>query len=425
MARQRPLGNGGGRAPAPGSPFPPGFLFGAATSSHQVEGGNRWNDWWEAEQAGRLPHASGEACRHYELYERDFDLARSLGHNAHRLSLEWSRIEPEEGRWNAEAIEHYRDVIAALRARELEPIVTLHHFTNPAWFARRGGWERRDSVGSFARYVDLAARELGDGVGLWITINEPTVYALHAYVHGQWPPFARSWRAARRVLKNLLRAHTAALRALRERCPTARVGLSHSAPHIAPCDPSRLRDRVAAAVRDHLLNEAFVPPAHELDFLGLNYYTRALVRSRGLGAGALFGRACKEPHHADRGPLAQTGWEVHPAGLPLVLARFARLGVPLMVSENGIATEDEELRRRFLSDHLRGVAQALAAGVDVRGYLWWSLIDNFEWALGTRPRFGLAAVDFETQQRRPRPVADDFERVCRTGLLEPLEATTP
>jgi beta-glucosidase len=406
------------------STFPPGFLFGAATSSHQVEGGNRWNDWWEAEQAGRLPHASGDACRHYELYERDFDLARSLGHNAHRLSIEWSRIEPEPGRWDGAAIEHYRDVLAALRARGLEPIVTLHHFTNPAWLAREGGWERRGAVRHFERYVDLIARELGEAVHFWITINEPTVYALHAYVHGEWPPFQRSWLGARRVLKNLLRAHTAAFRVLRERCPDARVGLSHSAPHVTPCDPRRLRDRLAAAVRDHLLNEAYVPPADELDFLGLNYYTRALVRSQGFGAGALFGRACKEAHHTDRGPLAQTGWEVHAPGLSAVLARFARLCVPLMVTENGIATEDETLRRQFLRDHLAQVAEALAAGIDVRGYLWWSLIDNFEWALGKRPRFGLAAVDFATQERRPRPAAEDFERVCRTGRLEPDEART-
>lgn len=130
--------------------FPPGFLWGAATSSHQVEGGNRWNDWGAAEQAGRLAHASGEACQHYERYEQDFDLAQSWGHKAHRLSLEWSRIEPVEGTWNPEAIAHYRDVIRALRQRDLEPVVTLHHFTNPAWFIRQGGWLRRDSVARFA-----------------------------------------------------------------------------------------------------------------------------------------------------------------------------------------------------------------------------------------------------------------------------------
>jgi beta-glucosidase len=136
--------------------FPQGFLWGASTSSHQVEGGNRWNDWWEHEQSGRLPHVSGDACRHYERFEQDFDLARSWGHNAHRFSIEWSRVEPSEGRWNTEALQHYREVIRALRKRGLEPVVTLHHFTNPAWFAERGGWSRNDSAGLFARYSEIS-----------------------------------------------------------------------------------------------------------------------------------------------------------------------------------------------------------------------------------------------------------------------------
>ena len=145
------------------------FLWGASTAAHQVEGGNRWNDWWALEESGRLPHRSGEACRHYDLYESDFDLARSLGHNAHRLSLEWSRIEPADGEWNEAALAHYADVMAALRARGLEPLVTLQHFTLPAWLARRGGWLAPDALERFARYVDVAARALAGQVRHWIT----------------------------------------------------------------------------------------------------------------------------------------------------------------------------------------------------------------------------------------------------------------
>src|SRR5262245_49771432 len=158
--------------------FPTGFLWGAATSGHQVEGNNRWNDWWEWEQAGRLPHKSGEACRHYDLYERDFDMARSWSQNAHRFSIEWSRIEPEKGYWNAEATAHYRNVIQALRERGLEPLVTLHHFTNPRWLAKSGGWLRRDAPQLFARYVEYVARHIGQNVTYWLTVNEPTVYVL-------------------------------------------------------------------------------------------------------------------------------------------------------------------------------------------------------------------------------------------------------
>ena len=161
-----------------GGNFPAGFLWGAATASHQVEGGNRWNDWWEYESSGRLPFASGECCQHYDLYEQDFDIARSLGHNCHRLSLEWSRIEPEDEQWNPDAIEHYARVIRALRMRGIEPVVTLNHFTLPAWFLRRGGWECADSARIFARFVSYAVQRMGEPVGYWLTINEPTVYVL-------------------------------------------------------------------------------------------------------------------------------------------------------------------------------------------------------------------------------------------------------
>ena len=404
--------------------FPDGFLWGAATAAHQVEGGNRASDWWEYEQAGRMPHVSGDACRHYELFERDFDLARELGHGAHRFSVEWSRVEPERGRFDAGALEHYRAVVLALRARELEPLVTLQHFTLPAWFQRGGGWRRADAAACFARYVERVAAVLGEHVSWWLTINEPTVYALHAYVLGEWPPLERSawWRAAS-CLAGMARGHAAAYRALKAARPAARVGFAHSAPWIVPCDPRRLRDRLAAGVRDRVLNRDFfrrIGGARRLDFLGINYYTRTLARGSGFGAGALFGRACKDPRHAHGlGPLGQTGWEVYPEGLRAVLGRFAALGVPLVVTENGIATEDEELRRRFLREHMAQLAAALHDGAPVRGYFWWSLFDNFEWALGTGPRFGLCANDFATQQRTPRPAAEDLARVCRANRLEP------
>ena len=405
--------------PSPARPFafPPDFLFGAASSAHQVEGQNHLSDWWEAEAAGRLPHTSGAACGHYERFEEDFDLARSIGHTAHRFSIEWSRIEPEPGRFDGAAIDHYRAVVAALVARGLEPIATLHHFTSPAWFAREGGWEHADSARRFADYVSVVARELGDDVRLWVTLNEPTVLAQHGWLLGQWPPFARgAWLRANRVLTHLARAHVAAFRALRRQQPGAAIGLAHSAPHVVPCDPHSPRDRVAASLRDRALNDelfrrigARPGRPRQLDFIGLNYYTRTLVSTRG----SLLGRACKDAHHSDLGPLTQTGWEVHAPGLTSVLERFAAFGVPLYVTENGVATEDEQLRRIYLRDHLASVALALERGVDVRGYLWWSLYDNYEWAHGYGPRFGLCST-----HRVPRPAAWDLEAVCRTRALD-------
>jgi beta-glucosidase len=402
-----------------GPDFPPDFLWGAATAAHQVEGGNRLNDWWSLEQRGALPFRSGEACDHYRRFAADFDLARGLGHTAHRFSIEWSRIQPAPGEWDAGAIAHYRDVVSALRARGLEPLVSLHHFTNPAWFAERGGWLRADAPALFTRYAERMATALPE-VAWWLTINEPTVYAKNGYVAGEWPPKVRgSWRQAARVLRTMARAHRAAYRAIHRVRPAARVGFAHSLPWIEPCDPGRALDRFAAWGRDLLLNRGFlfrIGGARHLDFLGINYYTRTVVRWAPSGLGLVAGRECLDPHHP-RGPVSDTGWEVYPRGLGRVLDRCARLGVPLLVTENGVATSDESLRSRFLREHLAEVRDALRRGVPVLGYLHWTLMDNFEWSLGTRPRFGLLANDYETQTRTPRPAALELAQVCRTGHL--------
>lgn len=391
-----------------------------------MEGDNRWNDWWAFEQAGRLPHRSGDACREYELYEQDFDRARDAGQNAHRFSIEWSRVEPREGEWNEEAIRHYRDVLSALRARGLEPVVTLQHFTLPAWVLQKGGWTNRRAVRWFARYAGHVAAELGAGVRYWLTINEPTVYVKHAFVVGDWPPCTRhAWRHAMVAFVNLARAHRAARTRVRAHCPEAMVGFAHSAPVIQPCNPASVADRAAAWVRDAVLNQAFFTllgagfpgTPTPFDFIGLNYYTRTVVRGTRSGLIPFAGSECLADHHADRGPRSDTGWEIYPPGLLQSLHRFSTYGVPLMVTENGVATTDEELRSAFLSSHLAQLGAALEQGIDVRGYFYWSLIDNFEWALGTSARFGLYGVDFSTQQRCARPALDRFRAVCHSGRL--------
>jgi beta-glucosidase len=403
--------------------FPKGFFWGAATSSHQVEGNNYWNDWWEYEQSGRVPHKSGEACRHYQLFEKDFDMARSWGHNVHRFSIEWSRIEPSRGNWNDDAVLHYRRVIQTLKERGLEPVVTLHHFTNPAWFTRSGGWLLRDSARLFSRYTEFVIENLGSDVKYWLTINEPTVYVLEGYINGAWPPcFKSAWWKAAVALRNLARAHVAAYRTLHAGRKDNMVGLAHSAPLIMACDPSRWRDRNSALLRDVVLNRLFfhlirtvgkgLRMTANLDFLGVNYYTRTFVRSSGLGLKAVLGKACRAAHHSDLGPSSSINWEIYPPGLRSILKKFSTHGLPLLITENGVATEDEALRQRFIAEHLKALAQAINEGVNVIGYLYWSLLDNFEWAIGTDARFGLAAVDFNTQERVPRPCTEYFRRVC-------------
>lgn len=411
--------------------FPSGFLWGAATASHQVEGGNRSNDWWEMEQAGRLPHVSGEACRHYERYETDFDLARSLGHNAHRLSIEWSRVEPQCGVWDDAEIEHYAAVVAALCARGIEPIITLHHFTNPIWFAQRGGWTSPDSVALFTRYVERIARRLSGQVRYWLTVNEPTVYVKHAYVAGDWPPCRRlAWRCAAQALRHMCKAHQTAYRVLHGLRPDAMVGIAHSAPYVEACNPARLADRLAARLRDFTLNGLLFrllgrSPGLVLDFIGINYYARQVVRASGrLGPAMLFGTECKEDHHGPVREFTPLGWEVYARGLRFVLQRFQRYGLPLMITENGIATQDEARRERYLRTHLLALAEAVQDGVPVLGYLYWTLMDNYEWTEGRTARFGLVEVDFATQVRTVRPTAQVFKTVCETNAIA-LASTSP
>lgn len=409
----------------PAPRFPTGFLWGAATAAHQVEGDNRHCDWWEAEQAGKLPFRSGDCCRHYQVYETDFDLLQAWGHNCHRLSIEWSRIEPDQGHWDEGALEHYRRVILALNARHIEPVATLHHFTNPAWFTRAGGWLRRDASSLFERYVQRVVHAFGPEIRLWITINEPTVYVQQGYINGVWPPFEhgkplKSYRA----LGSLAAAHCKAYAAIKARSPAAMVGFAHNALLVEPCDPERMPHRFAARLRAYLFNGLFfrmlgaAPGNREslngiLDFIGLNYYTRCCVKTGGAGLRRLLGQVCTLEHHCHQGARSDVGWELYPRGLGIVLSEFARFGVPLFVTENGIATEDDRLRCSFLSEHLEQVARSLRDGIEVMGYLHWTLMDNFEWHMGTGPKFGLAAIDPLTGMRAPRPSAEHFARICR------------
>jgi beta-glucosidase len=401
--------------------FPDNFLWGASTASHQVEGGNIHNDWWQAEHSGTVPHSSGAACDQFNRYASDFRMAADQGHNAHRLSIEWSRIEPKQGEWDLAALEHYVAVIASLRSSGLEPIVTLHHFTNPAWFASRGGWECSDAPELFLRYVEQVMTRLGASVRWWLTINEPTVFVKRAYFAGSWPPHRtgspwRGWRA----LRSLLAAHNGAYQLIHRHRADARVGFAHSAPWVEPHDPARALDRMVAAVRGYVLNHLCLRLMRgfgelPLDFIGINYYSRELVRWQFRGLSWLFGAEPPLRRDGVRRRFSTLGWEIHPEGLHGVLSEFSRYRLPLLVTENGIATTDESLRCEYLETHLRSLASALAAGVDVRGYCYWSLLDNFEWAEGFNARFGLAAVDFTTQVRTLRPAALRYAEICRSN----------
>ena len=416
--------------------FPDGFLWGAATSSHQVEGDNIHNDWWAWEQAGRTAEPSGKACDHYQRYRQDFDLAHALGHNAHRFSIEWSRIEPEEGRWSDEAIAHYRDVLIALRERGIEPVVTLFHYTMPQWMAEKGGWENPAMEHAITRYTTKVMAELGPYARWWITLNEPVVQVFKGWLLGQWPPGrVRAWGLALKVLRHMLRAHVQMYHAIHAARPDAMVSIAKHALALSPDDPRNWFDRQSVRVRGHLFNHLFIEALHTgalrvpglfwenlpnkrtLDFIGVNYYTRDFVRNSGVSLPGFVGDFATRDHRQQRGKLNDLGWEVYPEGLAQFLREYSSYELPILITENGVPTRNDDDRWTFLFMHLWSVARAVADGVNCVGYLHWSLLDNFEWADGYGARFGLIEVDFATQTRRIRPSAWRYAQIIRRNEL--------
>ncbi|MBI4092649.1 MAG: family 1 glycosylhydrolase [Candidatus Kerfeldbacteria bacterium] len=390
--------------------FPDGFLWGAATSAHQVEGGQD-NDWTEWEKLGRVKNGerSGAACDHWHRYISDFELAKSLGHTSHRFSLEWSRIEPLPGQWNEPALEHYREVVRAIRAKGIEPFVTLWHFTNPRWFAERGGWAANDAYQLFSKYVATAIQALPE-VKFWLTVNEPNVYALLSYGLGYWPPEAKSWVRARRALTNLIRAHHSAAETVRRLAPGAMVGFAQNLVDFEPRHSGILLDRWATRVSDYQFNRRWLErTAASVDFIGVNHYHHQRIRFGGLRQ-----LIVNEPQGQ---PQTDSGWQIFPESMYRVLKIAAEYGKPIYITENGLADASDKLRISFIRDYLVQVHRALAEGIEIRGYFYWSLLDNFEWREGRSQKFGLVEVDFTTQRRRLRPSAKWFTDLCRKNSL--------
>jgi len=421
---------------APQRAFPTGFLWGSATAAHQVEGNNTNNDWWAAEQAGRLPFRSGLACDQYNRFDQDFKLFGELGQTAHRLSIEWSRIEPRPGELSHEALDHYRTVLESLRAHGLEPIVTLHHFSNPIWLSEQGGWTRREVVGRFARYARRVVHEYRDLVRYWVTINEPGVYASQGWLLGVWPPNrVNDLRGTFTVLRNMALGHGRAYHAMKAEQPDARIGVAHHWRLFDPANPNRRGDRLIAAIRNRLMNLVFpiaiqrgrlLPPLGSgrlipwledtEDWVGVNYYTREhdIFEPRAVRLG--FGR-----EHLPEVERNQLGWEIYPKGLgrALLMAAPPGSGREIMVTENGVPEPDDQdtVRPRYLVQHLAACHRAIEAGVNLRGYVHWTSLDNFEWAEGFAPRFGLVHVDFQTQERTPKPSAYLYRDIIRRNGL--------
>jgi beta-glucosidase len=393
---------------ASGPSFPEGFLWGTATSSHQIEGGNVNNDWWKWEhtEGSGCADSSGDACDSINRWSDDIDLVVAMGLGAYRFSLEWSRIEPAEGEFSIAALDHYRRICARCLEKGIAPVVTFHHFTTPLWLSARGGWESPDAPDAFARFVSRATAHLGDLIGWACTINEPNVIGVMGYTIGTFPPGVKDeFFRHLAVNETMVRAHRLAVEALRAGPGTFPVGLTLSMAEL-------VADEGGEALRDaaeDVLENTFLRGTEGDDFVGVQCYTRMHFNAEG--------QAPDDPAIAQ----TQMGYEFWPQVVEHTVKRTAAFtGLPVVVTENGIGTDDDRQRIAYVSEALRGVGRCLDDGIDLRGYFVWSLMDNFEWAHGFVPKFGLHSVDRTTFERRPKPSATWFGQVAKANAwVEP------
>jgi beta-glucosidase len=405
------------RARAPRE-FPDGFLFGASVSAHQVEGGNTNSDWWWWEHAEGSPclEPSGDACDYYHRYREDIALQGDLGYNAFRFGIEWARIEPAEGEFSRAELEHYRRMLAACHEQRIVPIVTFHHFTLPLWLHHKGGFTFDRFPQLFERYCDRAAAALGDLIGYACTINEPQGLGHSGYVLGINPPGHKGdVEGSRRATENLLEAHRRGAAAIRSRAKIP-VGICLALPDLQYEGGAQPGD--SGFELESRVNDQFFELARDDDFIGVQTYTRFRIGPEGpRGPGHEWSDLTRGLTETEE--TTQMGYENYPQALGGAIRRAWKSagGIPILVTENGIATSIDEKRIRYIDAAMREALACMAAGIDVRSYVYWSLMDNFEWAFGYRPTFGLIGVDRKTLARRPKPSAYWLGEVARTGAL--------
>ena len=412
--------------------FPTGFLWGTATSSHQVEGSNTNNNWsaWEAQEGRiRLGHKAGLACDWWGgRWKEDFDRAAESGQNAHRLSLEWSRVQPRPDVWDEDAIDHYRQMLRGLHQRGMTPMVTLHHFTDPLWLTELGGWEYDETPVLFEKFTLKVVDALKEYCQNWVTINEPNVYTVMGYLFKAFPPAKNDLKACFAVLKNMVRGHAAAYRAIHRLQPDASVGIALNYQSFKPTHTWLPFDRALAGFIHNNFNAAFpnalmtgkfkfafksidLPEARNTqDFLGINYYTRQMAAFNLLKKEDLFIHLTfpKDAEMSDTGHIANV-----PDGF-FEAMKFAKgYSLPIYITENGIEDADDDLRPRYLIQHVHQMWRAVNFNWPIKGYFHWSLVDNFEWERGWTQRFGLWGLDVDTQVRIRRTSVDVYEAICR------------
>ena len=378
--------------------FPENFLWGTATSAYQVEGGLDNCDW-----SKKFP--AGKACDHYHKYKQDFDLLEELNLNAYRFSLAWSRIEPEPGEFDQQEIEHYRRVLKDLKSRDVTTMASLHHITTPLWLAEQGNWANAEVTSHFPRFAQKVFEEYQNLVDYWITINEPIVYAFFGYLVGEWVPQKKNLISMLKVIRNQVISHKKIYNVFHEKNSDVKVGITKNNSYAEPL-PGCFLNKVSTSIKKHLWNDWFLKRVNSrLDFIGLNYYKHEKI---------------KFPLQIESGEneTSDLGWEIYPQGIYHVLKDLKKYDKPVFITENGLADAEDQYRKEFIKNHLRWVHKAIEEGVDVRGYLHWSLMDNFEWADGYEPRFGLVEVDYDTLERKIRDSARYYAQIAKTNKLQ-------
>jgi beta-glucosidase len=386
--------------------FPDNFVWGAAAAAHQIEGGNWNNDWWAFEHQPGTPCIvpSGDCCDSYHRYAEDIGLVRELGLGAYRFSIEWSRIEPEDGEFSRAALDYYRRVLAECHEQGVQPVVTFHHFSTPRWMAALGGWESEEIVDRFARFCERAVAHLGDLIAIGCTINEPNIVSLMGYVVGVFPPGRRDLATFAKVNEHLKAAHRRSYDVLKSGPGDFPVGLCVAmGDWWAPAGAEEALDRAR-----HMHEGQFLECAKGDDFVGVQAYSRTRLNERGRPVGPEDGVEV----------VASMGYEFWPQALEVAVRHAAAIAqTPLYVTENGLGHDNDDRRIAYVQHALEGVGRCLEDGIDVRGYFYWSLLDNFEWVLGYGPKFGLVAVDRQTFARTPKPSATWLGGIARANRL--------
>lgn len=392
--------------------FPKGFYWGTATSAHQIEGGlvNDWSEWEKSENRlaylknknfDPLEFQSGLAANSWEHLEDDIACIKELNNNAYRFSLDWSRIEPEEGKFNEAVLEKYHSFIKRLKEENIEPFVTLWHWPIPLWLRDKGGWQNKNIVSYFERFTKKVV-ELFPEVTFWLTLNEPNVYAGKSYLEGSWPPEKKNPFLYFKVTHNLIKAHKAAYDAIKKIKPSSQIGIASDLVDFE--SGGGLINNFLVSLARRLWNHYFLKRIKNYsNFIGINFYKHNRI-NYGLWKNA-------------NEKMSDMGWELYPTGIKGVIRQAQQYNKPIYITENGLADSKDVNRAWYITEVLKSVAEAIKEGADVRGYFHWSLLDNFEWAEGFTMKFGLFSIDRTNWKRIARPSTKVYAEIAKNNQV--------